>query len=160
MTIIHMPLSRRPLTKLTNRGFSIVELLIACVVMPIVIASTVSAYNAAAHIYNVTRQLNEMYAVLSACPELDRALEFSSLTSSNNCYPNNVFSREDGSTATVTYYPVLTLTDTPSLPASDPLQAIPDSKVISVSVGYPSPNSSLPPLQLRMLITRNGIGQQ
>ena len=145
---------------LGNQGFSIVELLVAIVVMPIIVASTVSAYNAAAHVYNVTRQLNEMYAVLSACPELDRALEFNSLTSSNNCYPNNVFSREDGSTRTVTYYPVLTLTDTTSLPASDPLQAIPDSKVISVSVAYPSPNGSITPLQLRMLITRNGIGQQ
>lgn len=157
MTSIKLvPLSRA----LGSQGFSIVELLVACIIMPIVVASTVSAYNAAAHIYNVTRQLNEMYSVLSACPELDRALEFNSLTSSNNCYPNNVFAREDGSTKTVTYSPVVTLTDTTSLSASDPLSAIPDSKVINVSVGYPAPNASLPALQLRMLITRNGIGQQ
>ena len=157
MTSINVVFRRQPLQA---DGFSIVELLVACVVMPIVVASTVSAYNAAAHVYNVTRQLNEMYSVLSACPELDRALEFNSLTSSNNCYPNNVFPREDGSTKTVTYSPVVTLTDTASLPAADPLKTIPDSKIISVSVGYPSPNASLPPLQLRMLITRNGIGQQ
>lgn len=144
----------------SQTGFSIVELLVATIVMPIVVASTVSAYNAASHVYNVTRQLNEMYSVLSACPELDRALEFNSLTSSNNCYPNNVFSREDGSTKTVTYSPVLAVTDTTSLPSTDPLKVIPDSKVITVSVGYPAPNTSLPPIQLRMLITRNGIGQQ
>lgn len=150
----------RRFSSLNSRGFSIVELLVATVAMPIIIGSTVSAYSAASHVYNVTRQLNEMYSVLSACPELDRALEFNSLTSSNNCYPNNVFSREDGSTRTVTYAPALTTIDTASLPASDPLQAVPDSKVISVSVGYPAPDGNLPPLQLRMLITRNGIGQQ
>lgn len=150
----------RHLRPLDSSGFSIVEILIACIVLPLVIASTVTAYNSVSHIYNVTRQLNQMYAVLSACPELDRALEFNSLTSSNNCYPNNVFLREDGSTKTVTYAPVLSLDDTSSLPTGDPLKTIPDSKVISVSVGYPAPNDNLPPLQLRMLITRNGIGQQ
>ncbi|MEO7364665.1 MAG: prepilin-type N-terminal cleavage/methylation domain-containing protein [Candidatus Saccharimonadales bacterium] len=145
---------------LDDRGFSIVEILVAIVVLPIVVSFTVGAFNSVTHIYDLTRQLNQMYAVLSACPELDRALEFNSLTSSNNCYPNNVFLREDGSTRTVTYAPVLTLTDTPNLPAADPLKAIPDSKIISVKVGYPSPNAGLPPLELRMLITRNGIGQQ
>lgn len=147
-------------TTLNHRGFSIVELLVAIIIIPLMVASTVNAYNSVTHVYNVTRQLNQMYAVLSACPELDRALEFNSLTSSNNCYPNNVFQRENGSTKTVTYAPVLTLTDTTSLPASDPLKSVPDSKVISVSVAYPAPDASLPPLQLRMLITRNGIGQQ
>lgn len=141
-------------------GFSIVELLIAIVIFPLVVASTVTAYNSISHIYNVSRQLNQIYSVLSACPELDRALEFNSLSSSNNCYPNNVFPREDGSTQTITYAPVVTLTDTTGLSASDPLHTVPDSKVISVSVGYQAPDTSLPPLQLRMLITRNGIGQQ
>jgi prepilin-type N-terminal cleavage/methylation domain-containing protein len=141
-------------------GFSIVELLIAIVIFPLVVASTVTAYNSISHIYNVSRQLNQIYSVLSACPELDRALEFNSLSSSNNCYPNNVFPREDGSTKTITYAPVVTLSDTTGLSASDPLRTVPDSKVISVSVGYQAPDASLPPLQLRMLITRNGIGQQ
>jgi hypothetical protein len=155
-----IPTQRRLLIPLREDGFSIVEIVIACIIFPLVVASTVTAYNSVSHIYNVTRQLNQIYAVLSACPELDRALEFNSLTSSNNCYPNNVFLREDGSTKTVTYAPVLTLTDTTALPGSDPLQTVPDSKVISVSVAYPAPDASLPPLQLRMLITRNGIGQQ
>jgi prepilin-type N-terminal cleavage/methylation domain-containing protein len=141
-------------------GFSIVELLIAIVIFPLVVASTVTAYNSVSHIYNVSRQLNQIYSVLSACPELDRALEFNSLSSSNNCYPNNVFPREDGSTKTITYAPVVTLTDTTVLPMSDPLHTVPDSKVISVSVGYQAPDAGLPPLKLRMLITRNGIGQQ
>jgi hypothetical protein len=98
--------------------------------------------------------------VLSACPELDRALEFNSLSSTNNCYPNNSFPAENGGNATISYTPTLSVTNTASLPNSDPLSTIPDSKVVSISVGFPAPNSSLPAVQLRMLITRNGIGQQ
>jgi hypothetical protein len=98
--------------------------------------------------------------VLSACPELDRALEFNSLSSTNNCYPNNSFPAENGGNATISYTPTLSVTNTSSLAASDPLSTIPDSKVVSISVRFPAPNSSRPAVQLRMLITRNGIGQQ
>jgi len=146
--------------RLGEQGFSIVELLVATVVFPLMVGTLSVAYNAVAHSYMVARQLNEMYAVLSACPELDRAHEFGSLSSTSNCYPNNSFPSENGGTATVSYTPTLTVTDTPNLTSSDPLQTIPDSKVVSISVGYPAPNTSLAPLQLRMLITRNGIGQQ
>lgn len=146
--------------KLDSRGFSIIELLIAVIILPIVVISTSSAYNAIRHSYTVARQLNEMYAVLSACPELDRAHEFGSLSNSSNCYPNNSFAAENGGKGTISYAPVLTVADTSTLSSGDPLSTIPDSKVISISVNYPAPNNSKPPLQLRMLITRNGIGQQ
>ncbi|MEK7059646.1 MAG: hypothetical protein AAB971_02730 [Patescibacteria group bacterium] len=146
--------------KLNARGFSIVEVLLACVILPLVVFGVANSYNSVRHAYSVSRQLNEMYAVLSACPELDRALEFSSLSSSNNCYPNNSFAAENGGTATISYSPTLTVSDTSSLASSDPLKNIPDSKVVSISVSYPPPNSGLPAVQLRMLITRNGIGQQ
>lgn len=152
--------SRFRLRALNNQGFTIVELLIACVVLPLVVISASGAYNSIRHSYTIARQLNEMYAVLSACPELDRAHEFGSLSSSTNCYPNNSFPAEDGSPGTITYTPTLSVSDTSSLAASDPLQAIPDSKIVSISVNYPAPNASRPPIQLRMLITRNGIGQQ
>ncbi|GAC1502589.1 MAG: hypothetical protein NVS1B10_07410 [Candidatus Saccharimonadales bacterium] len=145
---------------LTNNGFSIVELLMATFIFPLLVAGTINAYNSARHIYTVTRQLNEMYIVLSSCPELDRGLVFNSLSSTNNCYPNNVFPAENGGSGTITYTPTLTVTDTASLPPSDPLQPITNSKVIAVSVGWPAPNTSLPPVQLRMLITQSGIGQQ
>jgi prepilin-type N-terminal cleavage/methylation domain-containing protein len=145
---------------LTGQGFSIVELLVAIVIFPLLVAGMVGAYNSARHVYAVSRQLNEMYTVLSSCPELDRGLEFDSLSSTNNCYPNNSFPAEDGGNGTIKYTPVLTVTDTGNLPASDPLKSIPDSKVVAVSVGWPTPNTSLPPIQLRMLITRSGIGQQ
>jgi len=148
------------LRPLDNRGFSIVELVVACVVLPVVVMSTSGAYNSIRHSYTLARQLNEMYSVLSACPELDRALEFSSLSNSTNCYPNNSFAAENGGPGTITYQPNLVVDDTSSLPSTDPLKTIPDSKVVSISVGYPAPNGSRPPLQLRMLITRNGIGQQ
>ncbi len=136
------------------------EIVIACIVLPLVVAGVVNSFNAVRHSYSVSRQLNEMYTVLSACPELDRALEFNSLSNTNNCYPNNTFSAENGGTATITYAPSLTVTSTSDLSSSDPLKSIPDSKVVSISVGFPAPNSSRPPVQLRMLITRNGIGQQ
>lgn len=151
---------RRHKRRLGEDGFSIVEIVIACIIVPLMVAGVVSSFNAVRHAYFVSRQLNEMYAVVSACPELDRALEFNSLSSTTNCYPNNTFKAEDGSNATITYAPSLTVTNTSDLSSSDPLKSIPDSKVVSISVGFPAPNSSLPALQLRMLITRNGIGQQ
>jgi type II secretory pathway pseudopilin PulG len=151
---------KRHRQRLNSNGFSIVEILLACIILPVVVAGVVNSFNAVRHAYSVSRQLNEMYTVLSACPELDRALEFNSLSNTNNCYPNNIFPAENGGSATISYTPSLSVTDTSSLAGSDPLSTIPDSKVISISVGFPAPNSSLPPVQLRMLITRNGIGQQ
>lgn len=138
-------------------GFTIVELLIAIVIFPIIVIGLSNAYDAVRKAYTTARQLNEMYTVLSACPELDRALEFGSLSSTTNCYPTNVFQAEGGGSGTITYTPTLTVTNTSSLSTSDPLYTVPDSKVINISVGFP--NSSAPPLQLRMLVTRNGIGQ-
>lgn len=139
------------------RGFTMVEVLIACVIFPVVVIGISNAYDVVRNNYTVAKQLNEMYGVLSACPELDRALEFGSLSSITNCYPNNVVQAEGGSGNTITYTPTLTVTDTSALPTGDPLKTIPDSKVVNIYVGYP--NSSAPPLELRMLITRNGIGQ-
>jgi hypothetical protein len=104
--------------------------------------------------------MNEMYAVLSACPELDRALDFTELASTTNCYPNNSFPAEDGGSVPITYAPSLSVTDTSSLSGSDPLHSIADSKIVDISVNFPRPNQSLAPFELRMLITRNGIGQQ
>jgi Tfp pilus assembly protein PilV len=146
--------------RLDSKGFSMVEILIACIILPLAVAGVANAFNSVRHAYSVSRQLNEMYTVLSACPELDRALEFNSVSNTNNCYPNNSFAAENGGSATITYAPSLTVTSTSGLPASDPLSSVPDSKVVSISVGFPAPNSSRPPVQLRMLITRNGIGQQ
>lgn len=145
--------------RVNEAGFSIVELLVAAIIIPFVVIAVSNAFNSIQRSYTVARQLNEIYAVLSACPELDRAHEFGSLSSSSNCYPNNSFPAENGGTATITYTPVLSVTDTTSLPGSDPLSTVPDSKVVSISVGFPAPNPAAP-LQLRMLITRNGIGQQ
>lgn len=146
--------------RLNSQGFSLIELLIACVILPVIVMGVATAYNAIRKSYALSRQYNEMYAVLSACPELDRALEYSSLSSTTNCYPNNTFAAENGNSATITYTPTLTVQDTSSLASTDPLKNIPDSKVVSISTPFLTPNASKPPLQLRMLITRNGIGQQ
>lgn len=143
--------------KNNQKGFTAVEVVTACVIFPIIVISLSNAFTAIRRVYTQGKQYNEMYAVLSACPELDRALEFTSLSSTTNCYPNNTVDAEGTSGRTITYAPNLTVTDTTSLGSSDPLKTIPDSKVINISTGYP--NSSKPPLQLRILITRNGIGQ-
>lgn len=142
-----------------QEGFTIVEAILGCIVFSILVGTMFNAFISLQSSYRTARQLNEMYTVLSACPEVDRALEFNSLSSTTNCYPNNVFPAENGSTATITYTPSLTVTDTSALSSTDPLRNIPDSKVVSIDVGFPRPNQAAPHLQLRMLITRNGVGQ-
>jgi hypothetical protein len=145
----------------SNEGFTIVELILACVIFPMIVISIVTAYNGLTKSYAIARQLNEIYAVLSACPEVDRALEFNSLSTGTNCYPNNNFIVENVGSAgnSVTYSPTLTVTNTTSLGSSDPLKAIPDSKVVDIQVNFLKPASTTTPLRIRMLITRNGIGQ-
>jgi Tfp pilus assembly protein PilE len=143
---------------LPENGFTIVELILACVIFPILVIGLSNAFDAVRKSYTTARELNEIYAVLSACPEIDRALEFNSLTSSTNCFPNNTFQSEGAGTSTITYTPNLTVTNTADLSLGDPLQAVPDSKVVDISVGFQK--STAPPLRLRMLVTRNGVGQQ
>jgi prepilin-type N-terminal cleavage/methylation domain-containing protein len=145
------------LPKTKDAGFTLVEVVMACAIFPLIVASFAYGYDGVRKSYTVSKQLNEMYAVLSACPEIDRALDYDSLTSSTNCYPNNSFYAEGGSGNIITYTPTLTVTNTSGLSPSDPLQAVPDSKVIDITVGFQ--HSVAPPLELRMLITRNGIGQ-
>ncbi len=146
--------------KNNNAGFTIVELILACVIFPMIVIGVANVYNSVRSSYGTARQLNEMYAVLSACPELDRALEFNSLSAASNCAPNNTFQVENTTEIrTITYSPTIEVTDTADLPAADPLKVVPDSKVVDISVGFLSPNSSATPLKLRILITRNGIGQ-
>ncbi len=142
----------------SSSGFTIVELVLACVIFPIIVVGVVGAFDTVRKVYTTAKELNEIYAVLSACPELDRALDYNSLTSTSNCAPNNTFKAEGGSGISYSYNPSLTITDTSALSSSDPLKVIPDSKVVDISVGYRT--SSAPSLQLRMLITRNGIAQQ
>jgi hypothetical protein len=147
--------------RIGDNGFTIVELVLACVIFPMVVLGVATSFVSLRRAYMTARQLNEVYTVLSACPELDRALEFSSLSGSTNCYPNNSFQVEDANQVGInTYSPTLTVTDTSALALSDPLQTVPDSKVVNVQVKLPKAATSIKPYQLRILITRNGIGQQ
>lgn len=136
-----------------------VEILISLIVFPIIVVGVATAFDSVTKTYRVSRQLNEMYAVLSACPELDRALDYSILSNGTNCFPNNTFVAEGGSGKTITYTPTLTVTETQNLASGDPLKTIPDSKVVVVSTGY-NLDSSGKPLTLKLLVTRNGIAQQ
>ena len=133
--------------------------MMASVVFAIIVIGLTNAYTSIRRSYALARQLDEMYTVLSACPEVDRALEFNALSSTSNCYPNNSFPAENGGGGTITYSPSLTVTATSALSSTDPLKPIPDSKVVNISVGFQAPYTSRPPMQLRMLITRNGIAQ-
>ncbi len=140
-------------------GFTSVELILASVIFPLIVVGIANSFDAVRKSYTTSKQLNEVYAVLSACPELDRALDYTNLVSnSSNCSPNNTFSAEGGSGITYTYNPTLTVTDTSALASTDPLKSVPDSKIVEISVSNLKGNA--PPLQLRMLITRNGIAQQ
>ncbi|HEX8226815.1 MAG TPA: prepilin-type N-terminal cleavage/methylation domain-containing protein [Candidatus Saccharimonadales bacterium] len=139
-------------------GFSVVEIIVAIAIFPLLVFALQQGYDAVRRSYTVSKQLNEMYAVLSACPEIDRALEYDSVTSATNCYPNNSFKAEGGSGQIISYQPTLTVTNASALVNTDPLYGTPDSKVINIKVGYQ--DSVAPPVELRLLITRNGIGQQ
>jgi len=143
--------------RFNQQGFTIVEIVTACIIFPMIVVSLYSAFRSVSNAYAQARQYNEVYAVLSACPEIDRALDYEIVSGTNNCYPNNTFYGEGGGSAVYTYTPTLTVTPTASLASGDPLRSIPDSKVIDISVRRL--NTSAPPLELRMLITRNGIGQ-
>lgn len=138
-------------------GFTAIEFLVASVVFGILVIGLVGAYKSLVRSYVMARQLNEIYTVLSACPEIDRALEFSALTSTSNCTPNNAFKVEDAPGGYISYTPSLTVTNTSALAGTDQLSAYADSKVVDVKVGFP--RSSTKPMELRLLITRNGIGQ-
>ncbi len=151
---------RLPHSAQNSSGFSAVELLMASIIFPIVVIGVATSYNAVRRAYATARQYNEIYAVLSACPEIDRALEFSSLSSTTNCYPNNTFRVENSDVGQIVYTPALTVTDTTALTTGDPLKDIPDSKVLNIQVNFLKPVSSNSPVKLRMVITRNGIGQQ
>jgi len=139
-------------------GFSAVEFMIAAVVFGILVTGLVNAYQGMSRAYMISRQLNEMYTVLSACPEIDRALEFTALTSSSNCAPNNEFQVENAPGGVISYTPALTVTDSSDLDSSDDLSGYSDSKVVDVTVGFPQ-TPDITAMELRLLITRNGIGQ-
>ncbi len=141
-----------------ENGYSAVEFMVSIVIFAILVSGITNSYISIRKSYRVARQLNEMYTVLSACPEIDRALEFNSLSSTSNCYPNNSFKVENNAGGTISYSPALTVQNTTALASSDPLKSIPDSKVVDITVGYPK-EPHVKPLQLRMLITRNGVGQ-
>jgi prepilin-type N-terminal cleavage/methylation domain-containing protein len=145
--------------RFNQNGFTIVELILSMAIFPIIVIGVMTSYNSVRRAYQDAREYNEIYAVLSACPELDRALDYSVLSGTTNCYPNNSFQAEDAGSSTITYSPQLTVTNTTSLPASDPLSVIPGAKVVQVSVGFVGPFSLAPPVRVRMLITQNGLGQ-
>lgn len=130
----------------------------AAVIFPIIVVGLYNATMAVNRSYSIARQYNEIYAVLSACPELDRALEFNSITEENNCFPNNVFEIEGGSDGVITYEPDLSITDTDELESSNELAPFSDSKLIEISVDIP--NITAPPVELQLLVTRNGLGQR
>ena len=142
-----------------KNGFTIAEIVVATVILPLLLIAISQLFNMIRTQYAYSRQYNEVYAVLSACPELDRALQYEIISGSTNCFPNNIFAAEGGSSGTISYSPTLTVTDTSSLPLTDALRTVPDSKVVDLSLNINQNNTSVP-MKLRLLVTRSGIGQQ
>jgi Tfp pilus assembly protein PilV len=137
-------------------GFSIVEIIIAIVVMGIVIIGIAQAFDWLYKDYARARELNEIYAALSGCPEIDRAMQYESITSTN-CSPNDTFDAEiAGSNNNISYSTSSAPVLTSALASTDPVYNIPDSKVVDVTVNPKAGN----PWKIRLLISRNGIGQQ
>jgi prepilin-type N-terminal cleavage/methylation domain-containing protein len=145
------------MNKLNNNGFTIIESVVSIIVISIMIIGISDSYKMILSAYSVSRQLNEVYTVLSACPEIDRSLDFSALNQNSSCSPNDSFSAENNGGHTITYNPTLLVSNTSSLSVGDPLRDIPDSKVIEVSTPLKT-NSNV--VKVKLLITRNGIGQQ
>lgn len=143
--------------KNTNQsGFSIVEIIIGIVLLGMIIGGVATAFDWLFKDYARSRELNEIYAALSGCPEIDRAMQYESIISTN-CSPNDTF---DAETATgnndITYVTSSAPILTSALAPSDPAYGIPDSKVVDVTVTPKSGDQ----WKIRLLISRNGIGQQ
>ena len=102
------------------------------------------------------RELNEIYSALSGCPEIDRAMQYESITSTN-CSPNDKFDAETANGSNdITYQTSSAPVLTSALATTDPAYGIPDSKVVDVTV-TPKVGQQW---KIRLLISRNGIGQQ
>jgi hypothetical protein len=138
-------------------GFTVAEVLISIVVFAMMAVTVAQGFTAVDNLYTRTRQLYEIYTVLSACPEIDRALQYEQVTGSVQCFPNNTFAKEGGYSGNLTYTPTLTVTNTANLPNGDALKSIPNAKVVQVQVNYLNPVTN--PWDIRLLISRNGIGQ-
>lgn len=143
--------------KNTNQsGFSIVEIIIGIVLLGIMIGGVATAFDWLFKDYARSRELNEIYAALSGCPEIDRAMQYESIVSTN-CSPNDTFDAETASgNNDITYVTSSAPILTSALAPSDPAYGIPDSKVVDVTVTPKSGDQ----WKIRLLISRNGIGQQ
>lgn len=153
-----MILSYNIKNKQKNGGFTLIEILVSITVFSIMAIGLAQAFVTVDGLYARTKQLYEVYTVLSACPEIDRALQYDQVNGAVNCFPNNTFEVEGGGTGIISYTPSLDVFSTSSLPASDELRSVPNSKVIDVQVNYPK-NPSISPWKIRLLISRNGIAQ-
>jgi len=142
-----------------SKGFTVVEMVVATIVAPLLFIAISQLFILIRTQYGYARQYNEVYAVLSACPELDRALQYEILSGTSNCFPNNIFNAEGGYINPITYSPSISVDDTSSLTTGDPLKDVPDSKVVELGLSIKQNDSAIP-MKLRLLITRNGIGQQ
>ena len=137
-------------------GFSIVEIIIGIALLGIVISGVALAFDWLFKDYAHSRELNEIYAALSGCPEIDRAMQYESITSTN-CSPNDTFDAEiAGGNSDITYVTSSAPILTSALAVDDPAYNIPDSKVVDVTV-TPKVGKTW---KVRLLISRNGIGQQ
>lgn len=149
-------LNSSTMKKTADNGFSIVEIIIGIFLIGAIIGGVATAFNWLYKDYARSRELNEIYAALSGCPEIDRAMQYESIISTN-CSPNDTFDAEQATgNNDITYITNSTPKLTSALPTTDPVYNLPDSKVVDVTV---SPKVGQD-WKIRLLISRNGIGQQ
>lgn len=137
-------------------GFTVVEVLVAIVVLGIMITGVALGFQWLIGDYAKSREYNEIYAALSGCPEIDRAMQYESIVSTN-CSPNDTFDSETASGNNDIAYNTSSIPQlTSSLNSADPVYNVPNAKVIDVVV---TPKKGHV-WKIRLLVSRNGIGQQ
>lgn len=139
-----------------QKGFTIVELLVGILVFGVV---AVAAWQTAVVLrsnYAQTRQLNDITTAMLTFPELNRGLRYESIT--NEQYVADINLRAEGAGGgIINYKPTVTVRDSSQVPETS---TIPDSKVVDVEIPYRTSSGTTQPHRLRLLIARNGIGQQ
>lgn len=138
-------------------GFTVTELLVATVVLPIFIIGFSQALNLLRDSYATSKQINDILSVISIDPELDRGIRYQNLTNTNVIKTTTV---ADEGGANRNYTSTLVIQDNTSVNESGiTINTLPSLKVLDVSSNYRR-GSTTEPMKFRLLIAPGGIGQQ
>lgn len=141
---------------MSEDGFTIAEVVVGIIVFSIVAVACWQTIVIMRRNYAQTRQMNDVAAAMLTFPELNRGLRYESIN--NATFTPDIPIRSEGqSGSSITYKPTVTIQDSSSVSETS---TVPNSKVIDVSIPYRGMGGNVQPIKLRLLIARNGIGQQ